>query len=123
MAYYIKKNPFYMNYPAMLPALIVACIAMCLSCVKYSRVTNMLVHQVHMDPTGTELTFIYQNQFFRRFRNDKPEQTIMIGELHDPPQGPEFKPLEGDLFPTYYPLDNVYDERRGSYFWRKYYIT
>lgn len=45
----------------------------------------MLVHQVLMDPTGTELTFIYQNQFFRRLRNDKPEQSLMIHQLVNPP--------------------------------------
>ena len=57
----------------MLPAMFIGVIALVFSMVKYSKVTNMLVHQVHMDPTGTELTFIYKNAFFRRFRNDKPE--------------------------------------------------
>ena len=77
-----------------------------------------------MDPTGTELTFIYKNQFFRRFRNDKPEQTIMISQLIDPPQGPEYLPLAGDLFPKKYPLEKAESLRTvGSYFFRKYYIT
>jgi hypothetical protein len=71
--YYIKKNPFYLSYPAMLPAMVIGLIMLAISCIKYSKVTNMMIHQVHMDPTGTELLFIYQNQFFRRFRNDKPE--------------------------------------------------
>ena len=77
-----------------------------------------------MDPTGTELTFIYKNAFFRRFRNDKPEQSILISQLVDPPQGDEFKPLSGELFPTKYPIENS-DEllNFGSYFFRKYYIT
>ena len=75
-----------------------------------------------MDPTGTELTFIYKNALFRRFRNDKPEQTIMIAQLVNPPQGDEYRPLAGDLFPTEYPL--VESERSfGSYFYRKYYIS
>jgi len=76
--YLIKKNPFYQSYPAMLPGMVIAVVLLLISAVKYSKVTNMLVHQVHMDPTGTELTFIYKNQLFRRFRNDKPEQTMTI---------------------------------------------
>jgi hypothetical protein len=98
--YLIRKNPFYQSYPAMLPGMFIAFIAFAISMIKYSKVTNMLVHQVHMDPTGTELTFIYKNQVFRRFRNDKPEQSILISQLVDPPQGDEFKPLSGELFPT-----------------------
>jgi len=31
-----------------------------------------------MDPTGTELTFIYKNALARKLRADIPEQTIMI---------------------------------------------
>ena len=57
----IKKNPFYQSYPAMLPGMFIAFIILGISMIKYSKVTNMLVHQVHMDPTGTELTFIYKN--------------------------------------------------------------
>lgn len=56
-------------------------------------------------------------------RNDKPEQTLMIGQLIDPPQGPDYKPLAGDLFPTEYPLKEPENRKLGSYFWRKYYIT
>ena len=62
----------------MLPAMMLACFAFIASMVKYSKVTNMMVHQILMDPTGTELTFVYKNQFFRRMRNDKPEQTLMV---------------------------------------------
>ena len=77
-----------------------------------------------MDPTGTELTFIYKNAFFRRFRNDKPEQSILISQLVDPPQGDEFKPLSGELFPVTYPIGNSQELLNyGSYFFRKYYIT
>jgi hypothetical protein len=46
-----------------------------------------------MDPTGTELTFIYKNAFFRRFRNDRPEQSILISQLVDPPQGNDYVEL------------------------------
>lgn len=76
-----------------------------------------------MDPTGTELTFIYKNQMFRRFRNDKPEQTMTIAQLVDPPQGDEYKPLAGELFPTKYPLENTKELFAFGYFFRKYYIT
>ena len=78
LIYLIRKNPFYQSYPAMLPGMVLALVALLISLMKYSKVTNMLVHQVHMDPTGTELTFIYKNQFFRRMRNDRPEQSILI---------------------------------------------
>lgn len=48
---------------------------------------------------------------------------MLIGSLQDPPQGPNFKPLSGDLFPKSYPPTQ--DEKRGmgSYFYRKYYIS
>ena len=61
LIYLIKKNPFYVTYPAMLPAMFVALIYLAISLVKYSKLTNMMIQQVHMDPTGTELIFIYQN--------------------------------------------------------------
>ena len=105
LIYLIKKNPFYMSFPAMLPAMLISLIALSVSMVKYSKQTNMLVHQVLMDPTGTELTFIYQNQFFRRLRNDRPEQTLMIHQLVNPPQGDQYMPLAGDLFPEQYPIN------------------
>mgnify|MGYP006879160668 CR=1 FL=1 len=77
----IRKNPFYQSYPAMLPAMFVGTIMLFISLIKYSKVTNHLIHQVHMDPTGSELTFIYKNQWARRLRNDRPEQTVLIGSL------------------------------------------
>ena len=87
LLYLIKKNPFYLSYPIMLPLMVVGTFFLSVNMIKYSRVTNHLVHQVHLDPTGTELTFIYKNQLFRRLRVDKPEQTIMISQMIDPPQG------------------------------------
>ena len=103
--YLIRKNPFYQSYPAMLPGMFIGLILTVISLIKYSKVTNMLVHQVHMDPTGTEINFIYKNAFFRRFRNDRPEQQVLISQLVDPPQGDDYLPLAGDLFPTEYPVD------------------
>ena len=41
--YLIKKNPFYQSYPAMLPAMVVALIALGINLIKYSRTTNHLV--------------------------------------------------------------------------------
>jgi len=78
-----------------------------------------------MDPTGTELTFIYKNQFFRRFRNDRPEQSILVAQLIDPPQGDDYKPLPGELFPKTYPLEDpdAIRNNRLTYFFRKYYIS
>ena len=105
--YLIKKNPFYKTYPAMLPAMFIGLILTFISLVKYSKVSNMLVHQVHMDPTGTELSFIYKNAVFRRFRNDRPQTDMLISQLADPPQGDDYLPLAGDLFPTKYPIDKT----------------
>jgi hypothetical protein len=120
----IRENPFYQSYPIMLPLMVVGLCCTMVAMVRYSKVTNKMVHQVLMDPTGTELTFIYKNQTFRRLRNDKPEQTLMIAQLIDPPQGDRYQQLEGDIFPTEYPLVNPDEQRNsGSYFWRKYYMS
>jgi len=61
LVYLIKKNPFYKTYPVMLPAMVLTLIILIRSLIKYSRVTNHMIQQVHLDPTGTEVTFIYQN--------------------------------------------------------------
>ena len=47
----------------------------------------------------------------------------MITQLVDPPQGDEYMPLPGDLFPKTYPLEDSNERTKGSFFWRKYYIT
>ena len=44
LAYLIKKNPFYKSYPAMLPGMTIAYFLLGISMVKYSKVTNMMVH-------------------------------------------------------------------------------
>ena len=44
LVYLIKKNPFYKSYPIMLPGMTIAFILMAISMMKYSKVTNMLVH-------------------------------------------------------------------------------
>ena len=44
LIYLIRKNPFYQSYPAMLPAMFIGVIGLIFSMVKYSKVTNMLVH-------------------------------------------------------------------------------
>jgi hypothetical protein len=31
--------------------------------IKYSRRTNHMVHQILVDPTGSEATFVYKNYF------------------------------------------------------------
>jgi len=85
LAYLIKKNPFYTSYPVMLPFMIIAWFIVFYRMVKYSRLTNHMVHMILMDPTGTELTFIYQNQWLRRLRADRIDQTLMIQQLANPP--------------------------------------
>ena len=61
LAYLIKKNPFYTSYPAMLPFMVAAFMILFYRMVKYSRKTNHMIHQILMDPTGTELTFVFKN--------------------------------------------------------------
>lgn len=82
-----------------------------------------MVHQILLDPTGTELTFVYKNQFLRKMRQDSVERTLMISNLANPPQNNgEYRELVGDLFPEEYPFDysRMFDYR---YFWIKYYMS
>lgn len=37
LIYLIKKNPFYMSFPAMLPAMLISLILLSVSMVKYSK--------------------------------------------------------------------------------------
>ena len=66
LAVLIKKNPFYRSYPIMLPIMIIAWFTVLFRAVVYSRRTNGMVHQVLLDQTGSELTFVYKNQSTRR---------------------------------------------------------
>lgn len=61
LAYLIRKNPFYRTYPIMLPIMFIAFFTTLYRFVKYSRRTNNMIHQVLIDATGSELTFIYKN--------------------------------------------------------------
>lgn len=66
LAVLIKKNPFYRSYPIMLPIMIIAWFTILYRAVVYSRRTNRMVHQILLDQTGSELTFVYKNQTTRR---------------------------------------------------------
>ena len=58
----------------------------------------------------------------RKLRNDNLEETMLIQALWNPPQGAEYTPLRGELFPEEYPFD--YEIIAGfNYFWLKYYIS
>ena len=46
----------------------------------------------------------------------------MVQNLVNPPQGDEYRPLPGSLFPQEYPFDQS-EIFSYSYFWRKYYLT
>ena len=70
LAYLIKKNPFYRTYPIMLPIMIATFAFVFARMVKYSKRTNNMVHQILVDQTGTELTFVFKNQTTRRLRSD-----------------------------------------------------
>ncbi len=58
----------------------------------------------------------------RRLRADNLDQTLLIQQVTNPPQGNEYRPMVGDLFPETYPFDysRMYDKR---YFWIKYYMS
>lgn len=81
-----------------------------------------MVHQILLDPTGTEVTFVYKNQVFRKMRADKLDITLLIQQLANPPQGDEYRPLVGELFPETFPFDyaSIYNYR---YFWFKYFMS
>ena len=68
------------------------------------------------------MTVVYKNRYARRFRNENLEETVLIQSLSLPPQGVEYVPLRGELFPDKFPVaySDIYD---GSYFWLKYYLT
>ena len=122
LAYLIKKNPFYRTYPIMLPIMMATFFVVFYRMVKYSKRTNNMVHQILLDQTGTELTFVFKNQMTRRLRSDQTEATFLISSMVNPPQGPQFRPLLGDLVPETYPFDfnRMFDHH---YFWLKYYIS
>lgn len=57
----IKKNPFYRTYPIMLPIMVTLWFFTLYRAIVYSRRTNRMVHQILLDQTGSELTFVYKN--------------------------------------------------------------
>lgn len=122
LAYLIRKNPFYRSYPIMLPLMCVAWVGFLIQTVKYSRKTNHMVHQILLDATGSELTFVYKNQRIRKMRSDQLEATFMVSNMMNPPQGDDYRPLVGDIFPQQFPFDftELFNYR---YFYMKYYLT
>lgn len=123
LGYLIKKNPFYTTYPAMLPFMFGAFMFFGFYMIKFSRITNHMVHQILMDPTGTELTFVYKNQWLRKMRADNLEVTVMVSQLGNPPQDREFLPLEtrGLLFPETYPPPHDELKSKLGYYYLKFY--
>jgi hypothetical protein len=49
LAFLVKKNPFYRNYPIMLPVMITAWLLILYRAVKYSKRTNRMVQQILLD--------------------------------------------------------------------------
>ena len=117
----VKKNPFYRNYPIMLPIMMALWVMILYRAVVYSRRTNRMVQQILLDQTGSELTFVYKNQTTRRIFGHQTEETHMVQGMHNPPQY-GYKPLSGDLFPNTYPFNYSAIHSYG-YFWLKYYIS
>jgi len=122
LIYLIKKNPFYKSYPIMLPFMVTVFFIVLYKCMRYSSKTNRMIHQILIDPSGTEVTFIYKNRFARKLRNDNLEETLLVQSLADPPQGGEYMPLRDNLFPKKYPFkfEHINDL---NYFWIKYYVS
>jgi len=118
----IKKNPFYRTYPIMLPIMIFLWFFVFYRAIVYSRRTNRMVHQILLDQTGSELTFVYKNQTTRRIFGHQTEETHMVQGMHNPPQL-GYKPLSGSLFPQQYPFDYESIFEKNSYFWLKYFIS
>lgn len=106
----------------MLPFMVILFAIFFIRMVKYSKRTNHMVHQVLLDPTGTELTIVFKNEWLRKMRQDSVERTMVISNLANPPQQGEYRELVGDLFPEEYPFDysRIFDYR---YFWIKYYMS
>lgn len=63
----------------------VAWVGFLIQTVKYSRKTNHMVHQILLDATGSELTFVFKNQFIRKLRSDQLEATHMVSNMMNPP--------------------------------------
>jgi hypothetical protein len=121
-AYLIKINPFYRSYPIMLPLMVVFFFFTLYRTMRYSRKTNNMIRQILLDQTGSELTFVYQNQLQRRLRADPTEATYMIQSMQNPPQADKYKPLEGDLFPEEYPFEEpILSQDR--HFYTKYFVS
>jgi hypothetical protein len=70
----------------MLPFMVILFAIVFYRMVKYSKRTNHMVHQVLLDPTGTELTIVFKNEWLRKLRQDSVERTMVISNLANPPQ-------------------------------------
>jgi hypothetical protein len=44
LTYLIRKNPFYRSYPIMLPIMMAAWAGVLIATVRYSKVTNHMIH-------------------------------------------------------------------------------
>lgn len=123
LIYLVKKNPFYKSYPIALPCMFVLLIFLGYKFMRFGQVTNRMVHQILIDPSGTEVTFVYKNRFARKLRNDNLEETLLVQALNNPPQGEEYIPIKpGLVFPEKYPFE-FERIREVGYFWLKYYIS
>lgn len=122
LIYLIKKNPFYKSYPIMLPVMFVALFSFIYKCGRYSGRTNKMIHQILLDPSGTEATFVYKNRFMRKLRSENLEDTLLVRSLVNPPQGVEYVPLQGMLFPQKFPF-RFELLSQPFYFWTKYFTS
>ena len=73
--------------------------------VRYSHKTNLMIQQILMDPSATQLTFVFQNQRLRRFKGEEKEVTLNLEQLQNPIQTEEYLKLRGDVFPEVFPFN------------------
>jgi len=47
----------------------------------------------------------------------------MISNMVDPPQGDDYLPMTGSLFPKHYPIGKNDKDFEGGYYFKKYFMT
>jgi hypothetical protein len=84
------------------------------------KLTRQVVTEIYLHKDGETITVIYENQLWRKLKEDPVEETFHIPSLINPEEREDVLPLKGDLFPR--SLDYNEDKPRG-WAWMKYYRT
>ena len=78
LIYLIRKNPFYKRMPVALPLMMVAAIALFLRIVRFSSKTNVLISEIWLDRSASELTFTFQNARWRTLTGEPATETRLV---------------------------------------------